>query len=408
MHPGSIRLWVLALVVAAVAALAPDLGPRGSVAAQVVRPPSGTAPRTGLPPANPTAGGATVPGADQPAADPLPLNTILLPISGRVVADDGSSLGHAAAVETVCNGVERVEAFTDSRGGFSFQFGERNPGVFQDASIPQGGPAARLSAPSRASSRPWDLMSCDLKAKVPGFLSESIRLSWGDSNVGAILVHRMGRVEGNVISVASLAAPKEARKAFDRGEERLGRREFEEARRSFEKAVEIYPGYASAWQELGRIQLASRQTEQARGSFEAAIKADPEFIGPYLALALIEEGGREWTDLLGTTNRALKLDPYGYPQAYYLNAVANYNLQNLDAAENSAREAEKLDPHGRFPGTRRLLGLILVDRRDYVQAADQMRGFLQFAPDSPHAAEVRTQLSEIERSTADRSQDPDN
>jgi tetratricopeptide (TPR) repeat protein len=406
MQLGSIRLVFMALVLAAAAAMAPDFGSMGRAAAQAARAPATTVPRGGIPPQIAPPAGAPVTGPDQSAAgDTQPFPTRPLLITGRVISDDGSPLGQAVSVSTICYGIERTEAYTDSKGGFSFQFGERNNGVFQDASIPDVPVPSRVSGLGRPTSRPWDLMNCELQARAPGFVSEAIRFSADDSNVGAIIVHRMGKVEGNVVSVASLAAPKDARKAFDKGEDSLGKKKLEEARKSFERAVEIYPEYASAWQQLGEMQLASKQKEKARGSFEAAIKADPVFIAPYLALALVQADAKEWSDLLQTTNRTLQLDPLAYPQAHYLNAVANFNLRNVEAAEKSAREAEKLDEHGRFPGIRRLLAQILVNRREYEQAADQMRSFLEFAPNSPMAGEVRAQLADIERSSADRARD---
>ena len=60
--------------------------------------------------------------------------------------------------------------------------------------------------------------------------------------------------------------------------------------------------------------------------------------------------------------------------------MANYNLRNLEAAEKSAREAQKLDTQHRIPKIDHLLGVILAQRRDYTGAAVQMKSYLKFAP----------------------------
>ena len=91
------------------------------------------------------------------------------------------------------------------------------------------------------------------------------------------------------------------------------------------------------------------QTEQARNSYAQALEADAKFIKPYLQLALISARENKWQEVADTTDRAIKLDPYDFPQAYFYNSVANYNLGKLDAAEKSAREAQKLDTAHRFP-----------------------------------------------------------
>ncbi len=395
MQLGSIRVGISALIVSAVAAVAPDLGKIGGAAAQSTAAPATRGDATGAN-SNANGSGATA-GMDQQAQQ-----APVIVFSGRVMTDDGSPLSESAAIETICNGNERVEAYTDSKGGFSFYYGDRNSGVFQDASIPEASHSAdRSMIAGRPMARRWELLSCELQAKVPGYLSESVHLSADEPMLGTILVHRLGTVEGKLVSVVSLAAPKKARKAFQTGQDYLGKHKIEEARKSFEKAVTLYPEYAVAWQELGKIQFASQQNDEARRSFEAAIKADSTFLDPYLGLAAAQAHDKDWPAVLETANRTIKLDPYDYPQAYYMNAVANFNLNNMDAAEKNAREAEKMDAHGRFPGIRRLLGQILLQRHEYAEAAEQMRGYLKYARESSATDEVRAQLAEIERAMAE-------
>ena len=55
--------------------------------------------------------------------------------------------------------------------------------------------------------------------------------------------------------------------------------------------------------------------------------------------------GSRWREL---TDTVVKLDSFDYPQAYFLNALSNYYLKNIDAAEKSAREAVRLDTRKQF------------------------------------------------------------
>jgi tetratricopeptide (TPR) repeat protein len=131
--------------------------------------------------------------------------------------------------------------------------------------------------------------------------------------------------------------------------------------------------------------------------FETAIRADPKYLDSYLQLAALQAVARQWPELAETTGAALRLDPHQYPQAYYLNALANFNLRNADAAERSAREAERLDTGHRFPQSWLMLGRILEIRRQFVEAAAQLREYLRLAPRAPDAADVRTRLSQLEK-----------
>ena len=135
-----------------------------------------------------------------------------------------------------------------------------------------------------------DLLGCEIRAVLPGFRSEVVSLasrrSMDNPDVGTIILHRMGHVEGRIISGTSLNAPKDAKKAFEKGQDLVKKKKFDEAAKSFQKAVDLYPKYAAAWFELGRLQEAQNQPDEARKSYEQSTAADPRFISPHLALAL--------------------------------------------------------------------------------------------------------------------------
>jgi hypothetical protein len=45
-----------------------------------------------------------------------------------------------------------------------------------------------------------------------------------------------------------------------------------------------------------------------------------------------------------------------------------------------------------------LLGVILAEKQNYAAAAAEMRDYLKFAPQASDAAEVRTQIGQLEES----------
>jgi tetratricopeptide (TPR) repeat protein len=93
----------------------------------------------------------------------------------------------------------------------------------------------------------------------------------------------------------------------------------------------------------------------------------------------------------------IRLDPYDFPEAYFYNAVADYNLHKYDAAHASALEAQKLDTAHKFPRVEHLLGVILYQKRDYAGAIEQMRKYLLLSPDSPDVGQVKQQLADLEK-----------
>jgi tetratricopeptide (TPR) repeat protein len=244
-------------------------------------------------------------------------------------------------------------------------------------------------------------MNCDLRADLAGFRSQLVSLAnrhaMDSPDLGIIYLHRQAPGEGNLVSANSLAAPKDARKAFEKGQALLKKNKADDAVKEFQKAVLLYPAFSAAWCELGKIEVAHDQRDIARGSFNEAIKADPKYVEPYLQLSQLASAARNWQELAEVSGKVLQLDSFDYPEQFFLNAAAHYNLHNFDEAEKSLRSAEKLDTRHQFPEILYLKGLVLARRRDYPAAAEQLRTYLKLTPDSPNAATARTQLAQIEK-----------
>ena len=135
----------------------------------------------------------------------------------------------------------------------------------------------------------------------------------------------------------------------------------------------------------------------SRRCFSQALAADPKLVTPYLHLARLSVADKNWQDVAATTNRLIKLDPYDFPEAYFYNAVAEYNLHKYDAAHANAIEAQKLDTAHKFPKVEHLLGVILYQKKDYTGAIEQLRKYLALSPDSPDVSQVKQQLADFEK-----------
>jgi tetratricopeptide (TPR) repeat protein len=244
-------------------------------------------------------------------------------------------------------------------------------------------------------------MNCDLRASLPGFRSDLVSLAgrrmMDNPDVGTIILHRLGNVEGTTISATSLQAPKDAKKAFEKGTDALKKKKFEEAQKQLEKAVELYPKYATAWFELGMLYQQRKQVDLAKKAYAQALAADAKFVKPYLQLTQFSVQEQKWQEVADTTSRVIKLNPFDFPFAYFYNSAANFNLRNFDAAEKSAREALKLDTQHRIPKIEHLLGIILANKQDYTGAAEHMKSYLQQVPEASDVDLVKKQLAEIER-----------
>jgi len=188
------------------------------------------------------------------------------------------------------------------------------------------------------------LMGCELRANAPGFRSDGIDLSnhraLDNPDLGSIVLHRLANVEGTSVSATSLNAPKDAKKAWEKGTQLLHKSKAEDASKELQKAVDIYPKFASAWLELGRARIQQQQFGPANEALLKAVEADSKLVEPYVELGMLASRQQNWPDAAQYLDRALRLDPIDFPQAWFVDAVANYNIKNYENAEKSAREAK--------------------------------------------------------------------
>jgi tetratricopeptide (TPR) repeat protein len=357
------------------------------------------------PNSNPTSPTTTNPG--RPGAN-SPLSTTPFPsdaphpilITGKVMLDDGTPPPQGILIERVCGGGRpHPEGYTDSKGHFTVTLGQEI-GVMADASeapnrneMPGANPMGGM--------RDRDLATCEIRATFAGFRSDAISLAGkqylGESEVGTIVLHRMNNVEGLTMSATSALAPKDAKKAYEKGLESVKKNKTDEAQKDFEKAVEVYPKYASAWFELGRLYEQRDHFDKAREAYNQSLAADSKYINPYERLYMFAVKDQKWQDVADITDKVLRMNPYDFPAAYYFNAVANLQLNKLDPAEKSAREAVKVDKKRENPRSNYILGIILAQKADYPGAADCLRAYLKDVPQGNESEKVRKQLAEIEK-----------
>jgi tetratricopeptide (TPR) repeat protein len=207
----------------------------------------------------------------------------------------------------------------------------------------------------------------------------------------------MANVDGLTMTATTAAAPGPARKAFAKGQDQEKKGEWEEAQKSFEKAVRLYAKFAAAWCELGLVQLRQNDSAGAQRSFEQSIAADDKYINPYHGLMRLAVNAQNWQQAIQTSEKVLALNTVDFPDAWYFNGVSHYYLANLAAAENSARRGLAIDGSHRVPKLEYLLGMILLKNTKYAEATRHLQIYLHLTTKPAEIAEARKQLDEIAR-----------
>ncbi len=346
-----------------------------------------------------------------PPAAPASASSAIF-ISGKVVLDDGAELTEPAVVQTICRGRRHSETYTDGHGNFSFRFGDPTPST---AAAISDAASSNVSDRSGLQSMP-NLQECQVQAELAGFSSETVELGsrmglMASIDVGRVPLHRLEHVDGNSVSATSYLAPPPAKKAYQKGLEQVKKSKWEEAQKSFEKAVQIYPKYATAWYQLGRLQLRSPSPSQqdlasARHSFEQSVAADPKYVNPYDGLARLGMFARDWPHVVEITDKLIALNPVNFPDAYYDSAVANYYLKKFDDAEKSALRGIGVDETHQLPKLQYLLGMTLLQMQNYQAASEHMQVYLSLAKQPEDIELAKRGMAEIQKVSASAAQPP--
>jgi Tfp pilus assembly protein PilF len=305
---------------------------------------------------------------------------------GKVIVEGEPLLWNPILISVICNGTTMQTTQTDPHGNFKIT-AVTKPGSTEL----QGDSKRQMEARYEG---------CTLQASFTGFHSSTVTVTErnlrDDTNLGTLTLSRAGgREAGTAVSSTIDSAPANAVKAFDKARTELLEQKPDRAERDLEKAVEVYPSFAEAWYQLGRLQQAENSGD-ARNSFAKAAATDPKFILPYDPLAGIAAQDGKWQEVADHTSRALQLDPDGTARIWYFKALANFQLGKLDVAETSASKALLMDPNHAIANTEQLLAVILVQKGDYSGALVHLRNCLTYLPTGPSADLLKKQIALVE------------
>jgi Flp pilus assembly protein TadD len=239
------------------------------------------------------------------------------------------------------------------------------------------------------------------KVEIPGFRPVFGREDLSMSHVANELL-TLKALPGTTIPGAAPAAPAdpriaaitpEAKKEFDAGQKAVNANDFAGAIPHLQKAVELYPKYAEAYQLLGLAQLQMQQGPQAEASLNKAIEIEDKMPQAQYMLGM----------LLAMTNRAnlaekpftrfAELDPTN-PDAHFELAKTEFALNKFPDTEMHARKAIELKEKN--PGVQVVLAYALLRQQKAMEAKAAFQQYLQLDPNSPMKADVEKTIAMID------------
>ena len=226
-------------------------------------------------------------------------------------------------------------------------------------------------------------------------------------SVGPSRADRKGRVElvvkldeakmtpdrSSVVSMRELAIPQKAREEYRNASRKLESRDVAGAIAHLERAVDLAPQFAAAWNFLGTIAYQTQRYPDAEKYFLRALEADSNAYEPvvnlggvYVTTGQFDEAWKyNLNAVLRRPNDALAQSQLG---------MTYFGLGRLDLAEKYLVEAIRLDP-AHFSHPQLTLAEIYLRRGEKARAADVLEEFLRRHPDNPARESIRTVISKL-------------
>jgi tetratricopeptide (TPR) repeat protein len=159
--------------------------------------------------------------------------------------------------------------------------------------------------------------------------------------------------------------------------------------------VKVYPNYAEAWYELGRAHEETQRTGEAREAYQKAVELDDHYLPPAVRLAALDARAGDWESVAARTGRIIRMNPVDFPEAYFYNAVACFQLRQWPETERAAREAVARNAHRQYPQVLHILGMVLAQQGRLEEAVNELERFLEVAPTAKERPVVERQIAAI-------------
>jgi len=192
---------------------------------------------------------------------------------------------------------------------------------------------------------------------------------------------------GYTVSVKELNIPGKARRAFDKGADRLQKQDFAGGLAHFKEATNAYPDYYEAFYQAGLANMELRRWSDAEQDLQRAIDlTGGGYADPHFALGAVLCQRQAYVDAERVLRRGLDVDANSW-KGYIFMGEALFGQNRLLEAEKSAREAilRRSDAASAYV----LLANIHIRRHEYIMALNDLDTFLKLKPTGPASDQAR-------------------
>jgi Tfp pilus assembly protein PilF len=294
-------------------------------------------------------------------------------ITGRIVLPSGPSVNNRVRITLSGGRITSQTTFTDNKGWFTFT--GVSDGTYTLEIL--GDPA--LYEP----------------------VTQEVRLIYGAHPVLVISLREKettsNKPKTNVVSAVELdqQVPTAAAKEFEKGVQLSNQGKFEDAAGRFKKALDIFPSYLMARNNLGVQYLKMGRWAEAAEQFEAAIEINPKTFSSSLNLGIALIELRKYAEAVEGLNQAIALDSSSAAAHLYL-GVASIGTNAIDQAERELTTALSLGGAAHSIA-HFYLALVHIKKAEPEAATVQLKAYLEKEPKGDKAPRAKQLLEKLKQ-----------
>jgi len=199
---------------------------------------------------------------------------------------------------------------------------------------------------------------------------------------------------GSTVAAVDLNVPDKAHKEFEKGSAALQHNDLAAARKAFEKAIQIYPQYAGAYNNLGLIAMKSGDRAAALAAFQQAVRINDHYPLACINLARLLLPDKKYSEAQELLSRALSTDPLNL-DALTMLADVQLETAHYDQAINTAWKVHSM-PHEGYSVVHIMAALAFEARHMPQEAAVEYATYLKESPNGPAAQRAAAALAKLQ------------
>jgi tetratricopeptide (TPR) repeat protein len=203
-----------------------------------------------------------------------------------------------------------------------------------------------------------------------------------------------------LVSALDLNVPPEAKKEFQRGAEAMEGGDNAGAQKRLERATDLYPKYALAYNHLGVVYMQTGQPQKGREAFEKAVALNDRYPSALVNLAKLRFQDRKLEDAETLLRKAVAADPTNV-EALALLCDAEIVNGRLDDALGYTAKLHAL-PHKQYAAIHYIAAQALAGKGRPDDAVAQYALYLQEAPAGKGAEQARKEMARLKAQAVSR------